>query len=341
MKKQAIILALFLALPVCAQNEKAVECFLQKVYNRVEHCANNLCTGDSLLLEEYCSERYKEFYHETRRWETEIIKECLFRFGGGDIWYRTNDYFATAAYKVVNVRKSDSDTKKSYRATIVAEYTDKDIQQIKYDVLVIPDGEGWCIDDFIEDEVPDTELMKESLLEACDLFPPKRESYAESITRIPNAEKEITTHLKNVFNEIEKSHNSSKGCYDEEDFVNRFCSQHFKSIYNEVRYWECKLGEMIWGGSVWGALQDETTVNYSVTPAKKTDDAGCARYSAVVTAKHYIDDTFERSFDLTVYIVSEAGGWRIDDFQQNAAESDGTYMQAELIDVIRHWIKAH
>ena len=82
MKKIAFIVVFILAvLPAFSQEEKAVQAFLEGIYNKVADVRNN--NGDyETLVEKHSSRKFRLYYDETRRWE-EKAGECVLHFGGG------------------------------------------------------------------------------------------------------------------------------------------------------------------------------------------------------------------------------------------------------------------
>ena len=95
MKKIVVIIAmLFTVQSIFPQQEKAVQEFLKEIYKKVADTRDNDDNNYETLVQRFCSRKFREYYDETRRWESRT-NECLLHWGGGgyDLFNGCQDYF--------------------------------------------------------------------------------------------------------------------------------------------------------------------------------------------------------------------------------------------------------
>ena len=246
MKKIAFIVAfIFAVLPTFSQEEKAVQAFLEGIYNKVADARNNNNGDYETLVEKHCSRKFRLYYGEARRWEEKTC-ECILHSGSGayDLFIRCQDYFDSIKFSISNVQKVAD--KRLYTATVAAHfyceaYKEKE-WQTQRTVFVINEGGEWRIADFQSpNETSDLNIMIEELPRFIE-------------AQITSDSAMVATRLKTIYKEVARiAHSAHPNTAALND---KFLSQQFKKLSNEMSYWEEKLGEMIIGKDCWIRTQD-------------------------------------------------------------------------------------
>ena len=304
MKKIAFIVAfVFAALPTFSQEEKAVQAFLENIYNKVASISNNDNGDYEAVVEKHCSRKFRLYYGEVRRWE-EKAGECMLHFGGGayDLFIGCQDYFDGIRFSISNVKRTADDN--LYTATVAAHfhceaYKEKEWETQRTVYVTNEDGE-WRIADFQSPgEASDLNFMIKEL-------PRFIEAQIASDSAI------IAARLEIIYNEVARiAHSSSPNTAS---LDNRYLSQQFKKLNSEIDYWETKLGEMIIDKNRWIRMQEWDRIEYSISDIKITSPS---KAIADVTATYIMRTQAggQKSIGKTqLNLVYENGDWFIDDF---------------------------
>ncbi|MBQ8365111.1 MAG: DUF3828 domain-containing protein [Bacteroidaceae bacterium] len=304
MKKIAFIVAfVFATLPAFSQDEKAVEAFLEGIYNSVANISNNNNGDYETLVEKHCSRKFRLYYGEARRWEKKA-GECMLHSGGGayDLFIGCQDYFDSIKFKINNVQKAADE--RLYTATVAAHfyceaYKEKE-WQTQRTAFVTNEGGEWRIADFqSQGEASDLNFMIKEL--------PR---FIEAQTTSDSAM--VAARLETIYNEVARiahSDHPNTGALNE-----KYLSQQFKELSNEIGYWEEKLGEMIVGKDCWIRTQDWDRIEYNISNIKITSPS---KATADVTAAYIMHTQAgeRKSTGKTLLnLVYENGNWYIDDF---------------------------
>ena len=303
MKKLAFIIAFtFSALPVFPQQEKEVQTFLENIYGKVADMGNTANGDYELLVEKLCSRKFREFYNEIRRWENRT-NECLLHFGSGgyDLFLGCQDYFDSIRFSIGNVHKIADD--KRYSATVTAsffcrEYEEKEWETVRT-VFVAEENGEWRIYDFQSPgEDSDLEFMKKALPDIVEAG--TRADTAMIADRIEKIYREVA--------EIAADDSPNTGALD------RYLSRQYLKLYNEIGYWEEKLGEMIIGKDCWIRLQDWNKLEYKIDCIKVTSPSKAV--ADVISTDTWQTPEGEKRYTskIRLDLVFENDNWMIDDF---------------------------
>lgn len=147
----------------------------------------------------------------------------------------------------------------------------------------------------------------------------------------------LTQRVKAIYHEIfaEKENITRNEHYA----TQKYLSQSFKELYNEVCRWEEKLGEMIYGNSIWGVPQDipeQTT--FSVFDATTKDDTATVCVQLTFIDENFSPSTWNWNTD-TLCFIRENGDWYLDDVRRFAYR-EKEVMKKELSDVVKWWIES-
>ena len=303
MKKFVFIIAFtFSALSAFPQQEKEVRIFLENLYGKVADMGNTASGDYEMLAEKQCSRKFREFYNEIRRWENKT-NECLLHFGGGgyDLFLGCQDYFDSIRFSIGNVHKIADD--KRYSATVTAgffcrEYEEKEWETVRT-VFVAEENGEWRIYDFQSPgEDSDLEFMKKALPDI-----------VEAGTRADTAM--IANRLEKIYREVaeiaaDDSPNTAT--------LDIYLSQQYLKLYNEIGYWEEKLGEMIIGKDCWIRLQDWNKLEYKIDCIKVTSPSKAV--ADVISTDTWQMPEGEKRYTskIRLDLVLENGNWVIDDF---------------------------
>ena len=303
MKKFVFIIAFtFSALSAFPQQEKEVQTFLENFYGKVADMGNTASGDYEMLVEKQCSRKFREFYNEIRRWENRT-NECLLHFGGGgyDLFLGCQDYFDSIRFSIGNVQKIADD--KRYSATVTAsffcrEYEEKEWETVRT-VFVAEENGEWRIYDFQSPgEDSDLEFMKKALPDIVEAG--TRADTAMIADRIEKIYREVV--------EIAADDSPNTGALD------RYLSRQYLKLYNEIGYWEGKLGEMIIGKDCWIRLQDWNKLEYKIDCIKVTSPSKAV--ADVISTDTWQTPEGEKRYTskIRLDLVLENGNWVIDDF---------------------------
>lgn len=304
MKKIAFIVAFaFAVLPAFSQEEKAVQAFLEGIYNKVADARNNNNGDYETLVEKHCSRKFRLYYGEVRRWEEKAC-ECMLHSGSGafDLFIGCLDYFDSIKFSISDVKKAAEGN--LYTATVAAHfhreaYKEKE-RKTQRTVFVINEGGEWRIADFQSpNETSDLNFMIEEL-------PRFIEAHITSDSAM------VATRLKTIYKEVARiAHSAHPNTAALND---RYLSQQLKKLSSEISYWEEKLGEMIIGKDCWIRTQDWDSIEYSISNVKITSPS---KATADVTATYIMRTQAggQKSRGKTLLnLVYENSNWLIDDF---------------------------
>ena len=303
MKKFVFIIAFtFSALSAFPQQEKEVQTFLENFYGKVADMGNTASGDYEMLVEKQCSRKFREFYNEIRRWENRT-NECLLHFGGGgyDLFLGCQDYFDSIRFSIGNVQKIADD--KRYSATVTAsffcrEYEEKEWETVRT-VFVAEENGEWRIYDFQSPgEDSDLEFMKKALPDIVEAG--TRADTAMIADRIEKIYREVV--------EIAADDSPNTGALD------RYLSRQYLKLYNEIGYWEGKLGEMIIGKDCWIRLQDWNKLEYKIDCIKVTSPSKAV--ADVISTDTWQTPEGEKRYTskIRLDLVFENDNWMIDDF---------------------------
>ena len=303
MKKFVFIIAFtFSALSAFPQQEKEVQTFLENFYGKVADMGNTASGDYEMLVEKQCSRKFREFYNEIRRWENRT-NECLLHFGGGgyDLFLGCQDYFDSIRFSIGNVHKIADD--KRYSATVTAsffcrEYEEKEWETVRT-VFVAEENGEWRIYDFQSPgEDSDLEFMKKALPDIVEAG--TRADTAMIADRIEKIYREVV--------EIAADDSPNTGALD------RYLSRQYLKLYNEIGYWEGKLGEMIIGKDCWIRLQDWNKLEYKIDCIKVTSPSKAV--ADVISTDTWQTPEGEKRYTskIRLDLVFENDNWMIDDF---------------------------
>ena len=99
------------------------------------------------------------------------------------------------------------------------------------------------------------------------------------------------------------------------DVLKKYLSQRFLKLYNEVDYWQIKLGEMIIGVDCWIRLQDWYRLEYKIgnikviSPSKAIADVIVFDINQTPEEEEIISTS-----KIRLDLVFENGNWMVDDF---------------------------
>lgn len=99
------------------------------------------------------------------------------------------------------------------------------------------------------------------------------------------------------------------------DVLKKYLSQRFLKLYNEVDYWQIKLGEMIIGVDCWIRLQDWYKLEYKIgsikviSPSKAIADVIVFDINQTPEEEEIISTS-----KIRLDLVFENGNWMVDDF---------------------------
>lgn len=309
MKKIAFVFLYFLAVqPAFSQEEKAVQAFLEDVYNKVADIRNN--NGDyETLVEEYCSRKFRQYYSETRRWE-EKAGECMLHSGGGayDLFIECQDYFDSIRFGIGNVKRAADGNR--YTATVAAHfhceaYKEKEWETQRTVYVTNEDGK-WRIADF-QSQGDDSDL---------NFMIKELPRFIEA--QITSDSAFIATRLETIYKEVARIAHSDRP--NTSPLNDRYLSQRFKKLSSEIDYWEVKLGEMIIGKNRWIRTQEWDRIEYEISDINITSPS---KATADVTATYIMNQPAgEKHFKgkTRLDLVHENGNWFIDDFTDYNAE---------------------
>ena len=303
MKRLAFIIAFtFSALHVFPQQEKEVQTFLENLYGKVADMGNTASGDYEMLVERHCSRKFREFYNEIRRWENRT-NECIMHFGGGgyDLFLGCQDYFDSIRFNIGNVHKVADN--KRYSATVTASFFCKEYEEKEWEtvhtVFVAEENGEWRIYDFQSPgEESDLEFMKKAL-------PDIVEAGTSADTAM------IADRLEKIYREV-----AEIAADDSPDTkaLDRYLSQQYLKLYNEIGYWESKLGEMIIGKDCWIRLQDWSRLEYKIDSIKVTSPSKAV--ADVISTDTWQTPEWEKRYTskTRLDLVFENGNWMIDDF---------------------------
>lgn len=303
MKKIVVIIAmLFTVQSIFPQQEKAVQEFLKEIYKKVADTRDNDDNNYETLVQRFCSRKFREYYDETRRWESRT-NECLLHWGGGgyDLFNGCQDYFDSVRFSIGNVHKIADE--ESYCATVTAnffckEYDNKEWNAVRI-VYVIEEKGEWRISNFQSPgEDSDLESMRKALLTSLG-------NWAKGDTAF------ITSHLEMIYKEIADIANNGQWCTDALD---RYLSPQFMKLKHEICYWESKLGEMIIGADCWIRLQDWDRLEYKIDGIKFTSPSKAVADVIVTDTRQMSGEEKAFTSKTRLDLVFENGEWLIDDF---------------------------
>lgn len=323
MKKTAFIVAFaFAMLPAFSQEEKAVQAFLEGIYNKVADARNNNNGDYETLVEKHCSRKFRLYYGEVRRWEEKAC-ECMLHSGSGafDLFIGSLDYFDSIKFSISDVKKAAEGN--LYTATVAAHfhreaYKEKE-RETQRTVFVINEGGDWRIADFQSpNETSDLNFMIEELprfIEAkitSDLNFMIEELPRSIEAKITSDSAMVATRLKTIYKEVARiAHSAHPNTAALND---KYLSQQFKKLSSEIGYWEEKLGEMIIDKDCWIRTQDWDSIEYSISNVKITSPS---KATADVTATYIMRTQagVQKSRGKTqLNLVYKNGDWFIDDF---------------------------
>ena len=99
------------------------------------------------------------------------------------------------------------------------------------------------------------------------------------------------------------------------DVLNKYLSQQFLKLYNEVGYWEKKLGEMIIGVDCWIRRQDWNKLEYQIGSIKVISPSkAIADVIAIDINQTPEEEEIISTSKIRLDLVFENGNWMVDDF---------------------------
>lgn len=297
-----IIAFLFSALPVFSQQEKEVQSFLEHLYGKVADMAHTASGDYESLVERHCSRKFREFYNEIRRWENSN-NECILHSGGGgyDLFLGCQDYFDSIRFYIDNVHRIADDRR--YDATVTAGFFCKDYEEREWEtvrtVFVTEENGEWRIYDFQSPgEESDLELMKKALPDIV-----KAGTGADTAM--------IADHIERIYKEVAEI---AAGNRPNTDALDRYLSRQYLKLYDEIGYWEEKLGEMIIGKDCWIRLQDWEKLEYKIDSIKVTSPSKAVADVIAIDIWQTPEGEKRYMSKIRVDLVFENGNWMIDDF---------------------------
>ena len=101
------------------------------------------------------------------------------------------------------------------------------------------------------------------------------------------------------------------------DVLKKYLSQQFLKLYNELRYWENKLGEMIIGVDCWIRLQDWYKLEYKIGTIKVIRPSKAIADMIVFDINQTPEEEMMSiSKKIRLDLVFENGNWMVDDFAE-------------------------
>ena len=100
------------------------------------------------------------------------------------------------------------------------------------------------------------------------------------------------------------------------DVLKKYLSQKFLKLYNEVDYWQIKLGEMIIGVDCWIRLQDWYKLEYKIGTIKVISPSKAIADVIVfdINQTPEEEEMMSISKKIRLDLVFENGNWMVDDF---------------------------
>lgn len=98
------------------------------------------------------------------------------------------------------------------------------------------------------------------------------------------------------------------------DVLKKYLSQRFLKLYNELRYWENKLGEMIINVDCWIRLQDWYKLEYKIGSIKVISPSKAIADVIVFDINQTPEEEIISTSKIRLDLVFENGNWMVDDF---------------------------
>ena len=98
------------------------------------------------------------------------------------------------------------------------------------------------------------------------------------------------------------------------DVLKKYLSQQFLKLYNEVDYWQIKLGEMIIGVDCWIRLQDWYRLEYKIGSIKVISPSKAIADVIVFDINQTPEEEIISTSKIRLDLVFENGNWMVDDF---------------------------
>ena len=160
----------------------------------------------------------------------------------------------------------------------------------------------------------EVQAFQEHLYEESDLEFMKKE-----LPLVVGEEKKVDTamiahRLEKIYKEV-ASIAASDNHNTDTDVLKKYLSQRFLKLYNEVDYWQIKLGEMIIGVDCWIRLQDWYKLEYKIgsikviSPSKAIADVIVFDINQTPEEEEIISTS-----KIRLDLVFENGNWMVDDF---------------------------
>ena len=98
------------------------------------------------------------------------------------------------------------------------------------------------------------------------------------------------------------------------DVLKKYLSQQFLKLYNELRYWENKLGEMIIGVDCWIRRLEWGKLEYQIENIKITSPSIAVANMIAIDTWATPEGDKKYTFKIRLDLVFENGNWMVDDF---------------------------
>ena len=98
------------------------------------------------------------------------------------------------------------------------------------------------------------------------------------------------------------------------DVLKKYLSQQFLKLYNEVDYWQIKLGEMIINVDCWIRLQDWYKLEYKIGNIKVISPSKAIADVIVFDINQTPEEEIISTSKIRLDLVFENGNWMVDDF---------------------------
>ena len=100
------------------------------------------------------------------------------------------------------------------------------------------------------------------------------------------------------------------------DVLKKYLSQKFLKLYNELRYWENKLGEMIINVDCWIRRQEWDKLEYQIENIKITSPSIAVANMIAIDTWATPEGDKKYTFKIRLDLVFENGNWMVDDFAE-------------------------
>lgn len=98
------------------------------------------------------------------------------------------------------------------------------------------------------------------------------------------------------------------------DVLKKYLSQQFLKLYNELRYWENKLGEMIINVDCWIRRLEWDKLEYQIENIKITSPSIAVANMIAIDTWATPEGDKKYTFKIRLDLVFENGNWMVDDF---------------------------